>query len=102
MCAAGRHVVVATPTASGKSLCYNVPIIEAIATDPNATAVYVFPTKALAQDQLRALREAVAAAFPDDPPAADVYDGDTPQVLTAALRQLHNSGRWRFQRCLCS
>ncbi|MCB0226843.1 MAG: DEAD/DEAH box helicase, partial [Anaerolineae bacterium] len=50
---AGRHVVVATSTASGKTLCYNVPVLEAISANYQARAIYLFPTKALAQDQLR-------------------------------------------------
>ena len=77
---AGQHVVVSTSTASGKSLCYNLPVIEALASNRNASAIYVFPTKALAQDQLRALREFLSAAFPHDTPMADVYDGDTDHV----------------------
>ncbi|HID63491.1 MAG TPA: DEAD/DEAH box helicase, partial [Anaerolineae bacterium] len=51
----GHNVVVATSTASGKTLCYNLPVLEAIITDWRARALYLFPTKALAQDQLRAL-----------------------------------------------
>ena len=78
---AGKHVVVSTSTASGKSLCYNIPVIEALASNRNASAIYIFPTKALAQDQLRALRDFIASAFPHDTPYADVYDGDTDQVL---------------------
>jgi DEAD/DEAH box helicase domain-containing protein len=54
---AGRHVVVVTSTASGKTLCYNLPVLEAILEQPVARALYLFPTKALAQDQMRALRE---------------------------------------------
>lgn len=77
---AGKHVVVCTSTASGKSLCYNLPILEALVRDPQATALYMFPTKALAQDQLRALKELCAAAFGDKAPCIDIYDGDTPQV----------------------
>ena len=50
------HVMLATPTASGKSLAYNLPVLHAAATQPEARAVYIFPTKALAHDQLRALR----------------------------------------------
>ena len=53
----GEHVVVATGTASGKTLAYNVPVVETILLDPRARALYLFPTKALAQDQLRALKE---------------------------------------------
>lgn len=74
--------MVCTSTASGKSLCYNLPILEALVKDPRATALYMFPTKALAQDQLRALRELCAAAFGSKAPAIDIYDGDTPQVTT--------------------
>jgi len=92
----GRHVVVSTSTASGKSMCYNIPVIEALAQDPGASAVYVFPTKALAQDQLRALRELLEDAFPGRAPVAAVYDGDTPQVslpppLPQALRGIRSS-----------
>jgi len=54
---AGRHVVVVTSTASGKTLCYNLPVLEAILEQPVARALYLFPTKALAQDQVRSLRE---------------------------------------------
>lgn len=70
--------MISTATASGKSLCYALPILEAMATNPQACAVLVFPTKALAQDQLRSLRELTAAAFGAE--AAErvlVYDGDT-------------------------
>src|SRR6478672_9687674 len=49
---AGRHVVTVTPTASGKTLCYNAPVLDAILKDPSSRALYLFPTKALAQDQL--------------------------------------------------
>jgi DEAD/DEAH box helicase domain-containing protein len=65
-----RHTVVATPTASGKSVCYNAPVFEALAADRQATALYLFPTKALAQDQLAALRAMLGAAF--GPAAADL------------------------------
>src|SRR6476469_696334 len=53
---AGRHVVVTTPTASGKTLCYNAPVLNAILRDPSSRALYLFPTKALAQDQLAELQ----------------------------------------------
>src|SRR5437762_7463594 len=53
---AGRHVVVVTPTASGKTLCYNAPVLNAILQDPSSRALYLFPTKALAQDQLAELQ----------------------------------------------
>src|SRR5512141_1650865 len=48
----GKNVVVVTPTASGKTLCYNVPVVDTMLRDPRARAIYLFPTKALAQDQL--------------------------------------------------
>src|ERR1700738_1299999 len=60
---AGRNVVIITPTASGKTLCYNAPVLHAILRDPSSRALYLFPTKALAQDQLaelQALCEAIA------------------------------------------
>jgi len=74
--AAGRDVVVATPTASGKSLCYHLPVLDAILRDPTATALYVMPTKALARDQLEGLRSLIGAL--DVPIGCAVFDGDTP------------------------
>ncbi|MGH2704198.1 MAG: DEAD/DEAH box helicase [Actinomycetota bacterium] len=71
---AGHHTAVSTGTASGKSLCFNLPVIERILTDPRTRALYLYPTKALAQDQLRAIR---ALAIPEA--SAATYDGDTPQ-----------------------
>ena len=62
----GQHVVVVTPTASGKTLCYNGPVLSAILSDPAARALYLFPTKALAQDQLAELH---ALSEPQMPPA---------------------------------
>ncbi|HUV38980.1 MAG TPA: DEAD/DEAH box helicase, partial [Planctomycetota bacterium] len=59
---AGRDVVVVTATASGKTLCYNLPVAERLLRDPDARALYVFPTKALAQDQLKVLGELAASA----------------------------------------
>src|SRR5258708_4799191 len=62
---AGRHTVVITPTASGKTLCYNAPVLDAILKDPSSRALYLFPTKALAQDQLAALH-AICEALSDE------------------------------------
>jgi DEAD/DEAH box helicase domain-containing protein len=53
----GEHIAVVTSTASGKTLCYNLPVLDALLKNPATTALYIFPTKALAQDQLAALRE---------------------------------------------
>ncbi len=83
---AGRDLVVTTGTASGKSLCYHVPILETLLADPDARALYLFPTKALAQDQLKGLLSLVS---PVDEAARrfrpGVYDGDTP---TAQRRRI--------------
>jgi DEAD/DEAH box helicase domain-containing protein len=102
---AGRSVVIATGTASGKSLCYQVPIAEAVLGSPPGSALLVFPTKALAQDQLRSL-----TALGLDRLVAATYDGDTspeartwvrrnanvvltnPEMLHGALLPFH--GRW--------
>ncbi|MDQ3528793.1 MAG: DEAD/DEAH box helicase, partial [Actinomycetota bacterium] len=81
----GRHVVVATGTASGKSLCYQLPLIERLLRDDKATALYLAPTKALAHDQLRALRD-----FRLPHVRAAAYDGDTPRAEREAIRRTAN------------
>jgi DEAD/DEAH box helicase domain-containing protein len=84
----GRNVVVVTPTASGKTLCYNVPILNAVLQDPGARALYLFPTKALAQDQLaelQALSETLAAEE-GERIGVFTYDGDTPQDARRTIR----------------
>ena len=73
---AGVHTVAATRTASGKTLTYALPVIEAVCQDPCACALFVYPLKALAQDQLKSLR-AMAAHLPDADLRAEIYDGDT-------------------------
>lgn len=70
----GESIVVVTATASGKTLCYNVPVLEALQEDPRARAIYIYPTKALAQDQLGKLRQ---YQIPGLRPST--YDGDTPR-----------------------
>lgn len=82
---AGRHVVVATPTASGKSLCFHLPVIDALARDPTASALFVYPTKALSRDQEHNLRELIAEAGLSMP--ATVYDGDTPGDARRVARE---------------
>ena len=72
----GRHVVIATPTASGKSLCFHLPVLQALSEDPTASALFLYPTKALSRDQEHALRELITDAKLGV--AATVYDGDTP------------------------
>jgi DEAD/DEAH box helicase domain-containing protein len=91
---AGRHVVITTPTASGKTLCYNAPVLSTILRDPAARALYLFPTKALAQDQLAELHELVGSAHPSRLQPSDIgvftYDGDTPQDARKAIRSRAN------------
>jgi DEAD/DEAH box helicase domain-containing protein len=81
----GNNVVVATGTASGKSLCYQIPLIETLLSDPAARAILMFPTKALCQDQFKAFRRALDAAGARGV-LAGVYDGDTPADLRRKLR----------------
>jgi len=81
----GHSVVMATSTASGKTLCYNLPVLEVIIADWRAKALYLFPTKALAQDQLRSLRELTRHDLRDVRFGA--YDGDTPRSARARLRK---------------
>ncbi|MCJ7736212.1 MAG: DEAD/DEAH box helicase, partial [Anaerolineae bacterium] len=83
---AGENVMVVTGTASGKTLCYNIPVLEAIVRDPMARAIYLFPTKALAQDQARALSELVAGSALASL-RYGVYDGDTEAGARTRLRR---------------
>ena len=82
---AGRNVVVVTPTASGKTLCYNLPVLDAVLKDGAARALYLFPTKALAQDQQAELHRLVEATGADI--KTYTYDGDTPATARRAVRQ---------------
>src|SRR5437773_533400 len=85
---AGRHVVVVTPTASGKTLCYNAPVLHSILQDPSSRALYLLPTKALAQDQLAELQAMCEAldASTGEKIGVFTYDGDTPQDARRAIR----------------
>jgi DEAD/DEAH box helicase domain-containing protein len=85
---ARRNVVVITPTASGKTLCYNAPVLDAILRDPSSRALYLFPTKALAQDQLAELHglcETIDQATGESI-GVFTYDGDTPQDARRTIR----------------
>jgi DEAD/DEAH box helicase domain-containing protein len=82
---AGRHVVVITPTASGKTLCYNAPVLNAILQDASSRALYLFPTKALAQDQLAELH-AMCEMLATEQIGVFTYDGDTPQDARRTIR----------------
>jgi len=82
---AGHHMVVVTPTASGKTLCYNLPILQRLLEHPSSRALYLFPTKALAQDQLAELG-ALVRPLPLDI-RVSTYDGDTPPGQRTAIRE---------------
>ena len=106
----GHHVVVATPTASGKTLVYNLPVLERVLAAPESRALYIFPLKALAQDQLRTFNS-IAVHCRSFCPSAAIYDGDTsawhrrrirekpPNVLLTNPEMIHLSllphhGKW--------
>jgi len=88
----GRHTVVVTPTASGKTLCYNLPVLDALLADPGARALYLFPTKALSRDQSAELQALMRGTLAE--PGAEmgvalgaaVYDGDTPPSERRVVR----------------
>jgi DEAD/DEAH box helicase domain-containing protein len=82
---AGRDIVVATPTASGKSLCYVLPVLQALAAKPDARALFLFPTKALSRDQESSLRALMTEAGLDH--GAITFDGDTPGDARRAAKQ---------------
>ncbi|GIU79098.1 MAG: helicase [Bryobacteraceae bacterium] len=84
----GANLAVVTPTASGKTLCYNLAVLDRLSHDPEARAIYLFPTKALAEDQLHEFHstvEAMGAGF-----RAFTYDGDTPQDARKQIRERAN------------
>ena len=81
----GEHLIVTTGTASGKTLAFNLPVLDALAADPKNRALYLYPTKALAQDQARALGELAVPRV-----RAAIYDGDTPQERRWQIRKWAN------------
>lgn len=87
-----ENIVITTPTASGKTLCYNLPILHTLLTEPAACALYLFPTKALAHDQLEELDRMAKAIDVADPtahlaPSIAAYDGDTPTAQRSRIRK---------------
>jgi DEAD/DEAH box helicase domain-containing protein len=80
----GKNIAVVTPTASGKTLCYNLPVLDSISRDPSSRAIYLFPTKALAQDQRAELDEITKLLRSEL--RIFTYDGDTPQDARRAIR----------------
>jgi len=83
----GKNIVVVTPTASGKTLCFNIPVVRAVMENPEARSLYIFPTKALSQDQYKELHEITEALERDI--RVYTFDGDTPASARKAIR---NSG----------
>ncbi len=81
----GKDVVVVTPTASGKTMCYNLPVLSSILQNPDSRALYLFPTKALSQDQVSELYTLIEALNVDI--KTYTYDGDTPGSARKAVRQ---------------
>jgi len=79
-----RNTVVVTPTASGKTLCYNLPVLDSVLKNPSARSIYIFPTKALSQDQRAELDDTIAL-LPEEV-RIFTYDGDTPQDARKAIR----------------
>jgi len=82
---AGKNVVVVTPTASGKTLCYNLPVLQTILKDSSAKSLYLFPTKALSQDQVAELHEVVTEV--GTAVRVFTFDGDTPQDARQKIRK---------------
>jgi len=82
----GKNVVVVTPTASGKTLCYNLPCLQALLADESARCLYLFPTKALSQDQQAELNETVGGDSAGFNLKIATYDGDTPESLRISAR----------------
>lgn len=83
---AGENVAIATGTASGKTLAYNLPVLSALLEDENGRALYLFPTKALAQDQLSTLASLQVSTFERVNVPTAIYDGDSPQAQRQAIR----------------
>jgi len=82
---AGQNVILTTPTASGKTLAFNIPVFTVLDTEPDARALYLYPTKALSNDQLATLDSMAHYTGISAKPA--IYDGDTPQSRRAAIRE---------------
>src|SRR5262249_1048511 len=83
---AGKHAVIVTPTASGKTLCYNLPVLQQIVENPDVRALYLYPTKALTYDQLDDLIQWADDLSGDNSIGIHSYDGDTPQDARSAVR----------------
>jgi DEAD/DEAH box helicase domain-containing protein len=82
----GQHTVISTPTASGKTLIYTLPVLESIASNPESRSIFLFPLKALAQDQLRSFENLVSNWRGPYQPRAEIYDGDTSSYKRNKIR----------------
>jgi DEAD/DEAH box helicase domain-containing protein len=82
----GNDVLAVTPTASGKTLIFALPVLEEILRNPGSRALFLYPTKALAQDQVAALRQLALGAVPLNPPRFEIYDGDTPTHVRRKIK----------------
>ncbi|GAB4313180.1 MAG: DEAD/DEAH box helicase [Methanobacteriaceae archaeon] len=102
----GNNIIITTPTASGKTLAFNLPILEKLSSDHKATALYIYPAKALANDQLKVLKELEKELNIDIKP--DIYDGDTPRerrpwikknsrIILTNPYELHLILAWHYQ-----
>jgi DEAD/DEAH box helicase domain-containing protein len=83
---AGRNVLAVTPTASGKTLVFALPVLETVRRDPEARALFLYPTKALAQDQLGGFRDLALSLGPFSVPRFEIYDGDTPPHVRKRIK----------------
>ena len=84
----GKNIVIVTGTASGKTLCYNLPFFQAALNNATDTALYLFPTKALAQDQKKNIDAFASFCLPPDILFSGIYDGDTPSSQRTQIRTL--------------
>ena len=83
----GENVAIVSGTASGKTLCYNLPVVDSLLKFPEGRALYLFPTKALAQDQLTGLRDILTGIPQEKTVTVNIYDGDTPQHTRSLVRR---------------
>ncbi len=83
----GENVAVVSGTASGKTLCYNLPVLDSLVQHSEGKALFLFPTKALAQDQLNGLRDILSEIDQPGTLPVNIYDGDTPQHIRSTLRR---------------
>lgn len=94
----GKHVIVSTATASGKSLIYQIPVLASLEQDPTAKALYIFPTKALAQDQKKSLLSILSHMAGLSHIQVETFDGDTPQSNRTQIRESASGMSFRCAR----